>query len=156
MLVFMAGCGEEEKEKPEDALGETPQQEQKIEQGDVDVDTLEDTKAEDTSVDEDDKGKTAVATASNPLKGYIVSINEIAAGGNGRISKARAMNLVNSGQLLGFKAGGKVYLVYGTNGYINSKQLAKYAPAEYVGIIGKVKHQNGMNYIIADKIRPME
>ncbi|MFP4528346.1 MAG: hypothetical protein ACLFQX_07330 [Candidatus Kapaibacterium sp.] len=157
MLLMVAGCGEDEQKKPEDTLGETPQQEQKIEQGDIEIDTLEEPAADVTSVtgDEVDDKKTAMATADNPMQGYIVSIDAIAAGREGRVSKSEAVKLANDNRVLGFMSGSIVYLLYEGNGAINNSKLANMAAAKNIGVIGKVKSQNGVNYIIVDKMRAM-
>jgi len=95
-----------------------------------------------------------------PLKGKIVSLNDIVGGGTGKVNKEQAQELAEKGNPIVFMVGNgksaKIYFVYNEDGTFAGKKLAKYANNENVGIIGKIKKVNGLNIIIAETIESMD
>lgn len=97
----------------------------------------------------------AAQKAPKPLKGVVVSFDDIVKGGTGKVTKDQAKELTEKGSAMVFKVGKKIYFVYNEDGTFASKLLAKYASSEFVGIVGKTKTVNGINIIIASKIEMM-
>lgn len=102
----------------------------------------------------------APAKSNKPIKGTIVSFNDLVMGGSGKINKIQAKELVAKGSPLVFKVGNgkraKVYFVFNEDGSYAGKKLAKYAANNFVGIIGKTKKVHGINIIIAETIESMD
>ncbi len=97
---------------------------------------------------------------AKPIKGKIVSLNDIVGGGTGKINKEQATELAEKGNPIVFMVGkgksAKIYFVYNEDGTFAGKKLAKYANNENVGIIGKIKKVKGLNIIIAEMIESMD
>ncbi len=96
----------------------------------------------------------AVAMAQNPvptITGNTASMNGLVTGGDGKVGKAQAVALFKKGQPLVIVAKNKIYFVYNADGSYACKKLAKHAGGN-VGVAGKIKKKNGVNFIIADKI----
>ncbi len=93
--------------------------------------------------------------AQKPIKGQVVSLNDIVMGGKGKITKEQAVELAEKGSPVVFKSGKKIYFVYNEDGTFAGKKLAKYASNEVVGIVGKTKKINGIEIIIATMIDSM-
>jgi len=92
---------------------------------------------------------------SKDYTGKVVSLNNVVIGQDGSLSKEQAQKLVERAQPLAFMVGtgksAKLYIVFNADGTYSGKKLAEMADGELV-ITGKVKVQNGMNLLIADKI----
>ncbi len=86
-----------------------------------------------------------------PIVGVVVNVGDYVTGGEGKVSKQEAMDLVERGQLLGIVAGGKLYLVFHPDGTYAGKKLAKMAGFQ-VGVVGKVVRRYGAAAIVADLI----
>jgi len=93
--------------------------------------------------------------APKPIKGQVVSFNDLVMGGKGTVTKDQAKELAEKGNPIVFKSGKTIYFVYNEDGSFASKKLANYANNEFVGIIGKTKKVNGINIIIASMIESM-
>ncbi len=93
--------------------------------------------------------------AAKPLKGEVVSLNDIVMGGKGKVTKDEAKKLAENGNAIVFKSGKKIYFVYNEDGTFASKKLANYAESTSVGIVGKTKTVNGINIIIMSMIDNM-
>lgn len=95
-----------------------------------------------------------------PIKGKVVSLNDIVGGGSGKVNKDQAKELAEKGNPIVFMVGegksAKIYFVYNEDGTFAGKKLAKYADNEFVGIIGKTKKVKGLNIIIAEMIESMD
>ncbi len=102
------------------------------------------------------KSVVSKVSGRNPIKGKVISLNDYILGGDGTVTKEKAKKLAGKGQLIVFKANGKVYFVYHADGSCASKKLANFANLKHVGIIGKVKKIHGVYVIIADVIESME
>lgn len=92
---------------------------------------------------------------AKPIKGQVVSFNDLAMGGTGKVTKDQAKELAEKGNPIVFKSGKTIYFVYNEDGTFAGKKLANYANNENVGIIGKTKKVNGINIIIASMIESM-
>jgi hypothetical protein len=99
--------------------------------------------------------KAAAPKTAKPMKGQIVSFNDLVMGGKGKVTKDEAIKLAEAGNPIVFKVDKKIYFVYNEDGTFAGKKLAKYANNEYVGIIGKAKTVNGINIIIMTMIDSM-
>lgn len=99
--------------------------------------------------------KTTTAKTAKPMKGQIVSFNDLVMGGKGKVSKDEAVKLADAGNPIVFQVGKKIYFVYNEDGTFAGKKLAKYAANEFVGIVGKAKTVNGINIIIMTMIDSM-
>ncbi len=96
----------------------------------------------------------AVAMAQNPvptLTGYTASLNGLVTSTDGKVDKSQAVALFKKGQPLVIVSKNKIYFVYNADGSYAGKKLAKFANGN-VGVAGRVKKKNGVNFIIADKI----
>ncbi len=93
--------------------------------------------------------------APKPIKGQVVSFNDVVFGGKGNITKDQAKELAEKGNPIVFKSGKTIYFVYNEDGSFAGKKLASYANNETVGIVGKTKKVNGINIIIASIIESM-
>ena len=93
--------------------------------------------------------------SSKPIKGQVVSFNDLVLGGKGTITKDQAKELAEKGNPIVFKSGKTIYFVYNEDGSFAGKKLANYANNATVGIIGKTKKVNGINIIIANIIESM-
>ena len=93
--------------------------------------------------------------SSKPIKGQVVSFNDLVLGGKGTITKDQAKELAEKGNPIVFKSGKTIYFVYNEDGSFAGKKLANYANNPTVGIIGKTKKVNGINIIIANIIESM-
>lgn len=93
--------------------------------------------------------------ALKPIKGQVVSLNSLATGGNGKVTKEEAVKLAESGNPIVFKSGKKIYFVYNEDGSFAGKRLAGFANAQQVGIVGKAKKVNGLDIIIMTMIDSM-
>lgn len=161
LSVSIIACGgKKEETQPET----TPQEqvEQAIEEVKEDVQQAADSIVPEVEkAVEEVKEEVKKATSSNdfstqPMNAYVVSLNEVAAGKDGKVSKSTALDLLSKNQILAVKNkdNGNVYLVYHSNGTFAGKDLANMADVE-IGILGKAKKVNGVNVIMAEKIRPM-
>lgn len=94
--------------------------------------------------------------STQPMNAFVVALNDVAAGKDGKVSKSEAQSLLTRNQLLAVKNedNGNVYLVYHSNGTYAGKDLANMADVK-IGILGKAKKVKGVNVIMADKIRPI-
>ena len=93
--------------------------------------------------------------SSKPIKGQVVSFNDLVLGGKGTVTKEQAKELAEKGNPIVFKSGKTIYFVYNEDGSFAAKKLANYANNATVGIIGKTKKVNGINIIIANIIESM-
>lgn len=93
--------------------------------------------------------------ASKPIKGQVVSFNDLVLGGKGIVTKDQAKELAEKGNPIVFKSGKTIYFVYNEDGSFAGKKLANFANNATVGIIGKTKKVNGINIIIANIIESM-
>ncbi len=104
--------------------------------------------------------KTTVKKAPKPIVGKVVSLNEVATGNFRTWTKMEADTAASLGTpfvlLVGTGSSAKVYIVLFEDGSFAGKQLAKYAFNKKVGIVGKTKVKNKLNFIIAEKIESME
>ncbi|MCE5305874.1 MAG: hypothetical protein ABFD61_02130 [Chloroherpetonaceae bacterium] len=104
--------------------------------------------------------KTTVKKAPKPIVGKVVSLNEVATGNFRTWTKMEADTAATHGTpfvlLVGTGSSAKVYIVLFEDGSFAGKQLAKYAFNKKVGIVGKTKVKNKLNFIIAEKIESME
>ncbi len=91
------------------------------------------------------------APQGKPIVGYVVNVGDYLTGGEGKVSKQEAMDLVERGQLLGIVAGKTLYLVFHSDGSFAAKKLAKMAGFK-VGVVGKVVKRYGASAIVADLI----
>lgn len=166
LIVGVVACGgkKEEEQAPEETPQETMEKAAE-DTGDAVKEAAEDVKeaAEDAGDAVKDAAKdvkkavTGGDYTETPMEAYVVSLNEVAAGRDGRISKSVAQSLIDKGQILGVKHYGSkdVYLVYHSNGSYAGKDLVNMAEVDKIGILGKTKTVKGVNVIMADKIRPM-
>ncbi len=88
---------------------------------------------------------------NNPLTGSVVSINDIAMGGNGVVSSSEAGKVIAKGSILAFKSGNQIYLVYNEDGTFASKKLANYA-GKTLKIKGEIKKIDDLQVLIATSI----
>jgi len=106
------------------------------------------------------KTDTKKAKSAKPLKGKVVSFTNVIMGKAGSITKDEAIKMADKGDPIVFMVGdgkkGKIYFVYNTDGTFGGKNLAKYANNKNVGIVGKTKTVNGINYIVAEMIESMD
>jgi len=104
--------------------------------------------------------KTTTKKAPKPIVGKVVSLNEVATGNFTQWTKATADTAAAYGTPFVFKVGtgskAKIYIVLNEDGSFAGKKLAKYAFNNKVGIVGKTKVKNGLNFIIAEMIEAME
>ncbi|MFP4368289.1 MAG: hypothetical protein ACLFR2_01775 [Candidatus Kapaibacterium sp.] len=144
-ILFIASCGEQkmedvEKEETEQAEGETGEPAEE---------------PADEPVGED--AETIPSDYSNsPLVGYVVSMNNLAMGGDGKVTRAQAKQLVENNQPLLFRADNRVYFVYNADGSFAAPQLANFGGLDRVGLLGEVNVVNGQNVFIMTKIESME
>lgn len=87
------------------------------------------------------------------FKGYVVSLNEIITGQDGRITNEEAAKLVANGQPLAFMSGKKLYFVFMSDGTFAGNMLSKHASSKEIGINGKKKTSKGITYIQANDIQ---
>lgn len=100
--------------------------------------------------------KKKAAKGAKPMVGYVVSVADIAKGGDGKIKREDAEKKAEAGSPLALMIGGKIYFVMNSDGSFAGKQLAKFANLKAVGCVGAKKTVKGINFIIADKITSME
>lgn len=93
--------------------------------------------------------------APKPIKGQVVSFNDLVMGGKGTVTKEQAKELAENGNPIVFKSGKTIYFVYNEDGSFAGKKLANYANNANIGIIGKTKKVNGINIIIQSMIESM-
>ena len=93
--------------------------------------------------------------SAKPIKGQVVSFNDLVMGGKGTVTKDQAKELAEKGNPIVFKSGKTIYFVYNEDGTFAGKKLANYANNANVGIVGKTKKVNGINIIIASMIESM-
>lgn len=157
-LVFLASCSSEEKEEPEKPAQTIEEiEEELLEDETQDEITQADTSAaEDTPEDtksEQPAAKSAAGDYSqNPLKGYVVSIKDVAFGAEGKINKDEAKALLDKGSTIGVKSGNNVYVVYHENGSYAGEKIHNYANRSTVGLYGKAMTKNGVNAFILTRI----
>lgn len=161
-LMFFAACSSEKKPEPETSDSQTeetmdaPAQEEEIMQADS-ADMTDEVVAGEEVKDDSKEEKPAVKSAAgdyskDPLKGYIVSIKDVAFGAEGRISKDQAKQLVSEGKTIGFRSGNNVYIVYHENGSYAGEKILNFANRTTVGLLGKAVSKNGMNAFIMTRI----
>lgn len=92
-----------------------------------------------------------LGTPENPLVGEVVDIAQLLTGGEGKVNREQALQLVERGQPIGVLAGNVLYLVYNPDGSYAGKKLARFANAP-VGIVGRIHRRGGWSVIIADLI----
>lgn len=99
----------------------------------------------------------AAAKAPKPLKGQIVSLDDVIKGNKElQLTKSKAQELLKAGTPLVFLYKNKVYFVQNEDGTFAFQKLAGYAHNQYVGIVGKTKTVKGINYIIMTSIESMD
>jgi hypothetical protein len=160
LLIF--SCGESKKDIPEEGTDTQEQMTEEEAATEAEAATTEETKAEEK--EETTLGEAPEAEApkkidysKTPLKCSIVVLDDVATGNYRKLTKPAAQDLVAKGKILIVKAeNGDLYFVYNQDGSFASKTLAKYAANEYIGIIGKVKKQYGLNIIIAEIIESLD
>ncbi len=152
-FLIITSCGEPKKEVPQDTTkeqmeqkeSETPpsvQSEEKI----VETETTLGEAPEVVVPEKKDYSKEA-------LRCQIVLLDDVATGNFRKITKPQATEFVGKGKILVVKAeNGAIFFVYNQDGTFGSKNLARYAANNFIGIIGKHKVQNGLNIIIAEII----
>lgn len=97
------------------------------------------------------------AATPKPMKGKVVSLDEVFQGKkNLQLTKERANELIEQGSPLVFLYNKKIYFVQTESGDFAAKKIANYAHREIVGITGKIKTVNGINFIIMSDIQPMD
>jgi len=152
-LLLFSSCGEPKKEIPQDT--EQIQEEQK----DAETATTEtpEVKSEEM-VTETGEAPEAVEPVKKDytkeaLRCQIVLLDDVATGNFRKLTKPMAQDMVEKGKILVVKAeNGSIFFVYNQDGTFGSKNLARYAANNYIGIIGKAKYQNDLNIIIAEII----
>lgn len=87
---------------------------------------------------------------SAEMTGKVVDLDKVMMGKEAEVSADDAKAMFKEGKLLAFESNGQVYIVYNTDGSIANKNLAKNAGKE-LKITGKVRQENGINFIIAEK-----
>jgi len=95
------------------------------------------------------------STSPKPIRGQVISLNDLVLNGKGRVTKDQAKELAEQGNPIVFLSGKTVYFVYNEDGSFAGKKLANYANNEVVGIVGKTKKVNGLNILIASIIESM-
>ena len=104
--------------------------------------------------------KTTTKKAPKPIVGKVVSLNEVYTGTFQQWTKADADTAAAHGTPFVLKVGtgskAKIYVVLNEDGSFAGKKLAKFAFNKKVGVIGKTKVKNGVNFIIAELIEAME
>ncbi len=90
-----------------------------------------------------------IDNTNNAMSGVVVSINEIALGNNGEVSSSEAGRVVSKGNILAFKSGNQIYLVYNEDGTFASKKLANYAGKKNLKIKGEIKKIDELHVLIA-------
>lgn len=164
LVISLVACGGKKEETqpettPQEELTKPAEEvvEEVIETADTVVKEVEE-KVEEIKeeVKKEIKKSTPGDFSSNPMMAYVVALNEVAAGKDGKVSKSDAQSLLTKNQLLAVKSedNGNVYLVYHSNGNYAGKDLANMADVK-IGILGKVMKVKGVNVIMADKIRPI-
>lgn len=154
LLAFMISCGGDEKVEETPATDDTEMFQETLPEADT-------TEAEtpDTSEVSEDKAPAPDTTPKDytktPMEGYIVSLDHLVMGGDGRVSKAEAEEKLSQGKILLFKSGSDVYFVLSEGGSYAGSQLAKYAAAPKVGLKGKIKKSNGVNMFMMTYIDAM-
>jgi len=102
----------------------------------------------------------AKGKAAKPIKGKVVSFTNVIMGKSTNLTKDEAMKMAEKGDPIVLMVGegkkGKIYFVYNSDGTFGGKNLAKYAANKSVGVVGKTKTVNGLNYIIAEMIESMD
>lgn len=113
-----------------------------------------------TAIGSAQAAKTKAAKAAKPISGVICTLNNVVKGNLERINKAEADQAIEKGYPLVLVTGqgksAKVYFIYNEDGSYAGKNLAKYANNKKIGVTGKAKTANGVNYIIASKIESMD
>lgn len=94
-------------------------------------------------------------TSPRPIRGQVVSLNDLVLNGKGRVTKDQAKELAEQGNPIVFLSGKTVYFVYNEDGSFAGKKLANYANNETVGIVGITRKVNGLNILIASMIESM-
>ncbi|MFH1050167.1 MAG: hypothetical protein V1779_04455 [bacterium] len=154
-FLIISSCGEPKKDAPEDTKQEQLQQEQKnieapaagqtedkIEEGDTQLGEA----PEAVEPEKKDYSKEA-------LRCQIVLLDDVATGNFRKLTKPQALEFVEKGKILVVRAeNGAIFFVYNEDGSFASKNLARYAANNYIGIIGKPKYIYGLNIIIAQII----
>ncbi|MBM2817234.1 MAG: hypothetical protein HW421_3996 [Ignavibacteria bacterium] len=97
--------------------------------------------------------------SAKAIKGYVIDVVDYATGGQGRVNKEKAVDLVMKGRLLGLLSGSgklsKIYLISNTDGSSTSKQLAELADKQ-IGVDGKIFQKGGILIIMADLIEAIK
>lgn len=122
----------------------------------VEVETKENIKATKTTRTTPSKTK----KSSKPIKGRVVSLVQMFLDKVGKVTKEEAMKQAEEGKPIVFLVGkgkkAKVYFVFNEDGSFAGKKLAKFADNKFVGIVGKTKIINGLNFIVAEIIESMD
>ncbi len=89
------------------------------------------------------------------FRGYVVSLSKVMLGQEGRVTKEEAEALVKNGQPLALMVNKKVMLVFNADGSYASNLLAKLAPYNTIGVIGKKLTRSGITFIQAADMQPI-
>jgi len=93
------------------------------------------------------------ATAQKPLKGQIVSLDDIIKGVKDlQLTKERATELLERGSPLVFLYNNKIYFVQEEDGAFAFRRLANFAHNKNVGIVGKTRTVRGINVLVMSSI----
>lgn len=88
------------------------------------------------------------------FEGDVACLNQLVVKGSSELTAEEAASKAEKGQPIGIITGGKFYFVFNTDGSYAGKILAKFA-GKKVGIVGKKRTSNGMSFIMADLIKPV-
>ena len=104
--------------------------------------------------------KTTTKKSPKPIVGKVVSINEVFTGNFTQWTKATADTAAAHGTsfvlMVGTGSKAKIYVVLNEDGSFAGKKLSKYAFNKKIGVVGKTKVKNGLNFIVAEMIEAME
>ncbi len=158
MLVII-GCGGKSSDQPQQEAKQTEQQTEQAQ-----TQEPEQAKANDAQTQNDAPGvqQTEIKSAdepivekidmtNSPLTGTIVSINEMASGNSGALKASAAGNAYDKNDVLAFKSGDQVYIVYNEDGTYAGKRLHKLI-GKTLKIKGEIKKIDDLQILIITSI----
>jgi hypothetical protein len=161
-LLFIASCSSEKKAEPEkeattieeleDEIKEEKSQEELTQADTASTEEATEEKTDETKTEDAKPQASSNDYSQNPLKGYVVSLKDVAFGADGKINKDQAKALLDKGNTIGVKAGNKLYVVYHENGAYAGDKIHNYANRGTVGLYGKAVSKNGVNAFIMTRI----
>jgi len=87
------------------------------------------------------------------LRCQIVLLEDAVSGKFRKLTKPSALEFTEQGKILVVRAeNGAIFFVYNEDGSFGSKNLARYAANDFIGILGKTKYKYDLNFIFAEYI----